>query len=250
MNMHWTVALAATLALAAPARAQEVSMSTRTVSVSGSATVHVVPDEIILGVGIETFAPTLEAAHQASDAQGLRLLAAMRGIGIATTSIRTDVLAVEAKEKNSDPQRGTAGFVVRRAYSVTLPDVKKYEKAVSVALANGANRIMGSEFRDTKLRVHRDEARRMAVKAAREKAALLAGELGAKLGAVRSIQEWGTGEGGFRSWWGWAGNAYNGYVAQNAAVGRGGAEPDEQGSLPLGKIAVSATVQVAFDLIP
>lgn len=253
MHARWIALTWITLMLATPALAQDVSMSRRTVTVPGAATVHVVPDEIILGVGIETFAPALAAAHRESEAEGLRLLAALKGLGIATADIRTDVLVVEAKPKGSDPQPGTVGFLVRRAYSVTLPDVKKYEQAVSVALSNGANRIMGSEFRDKRLREHRDEARRMAVKAAREKAALLANELGAKLGPVRSISEYGSGSGGFRSWWGWAGNNYGGYasqMSQNVAIDRGGGDGDDQGSLPLGRIAVTASVQVTFDLAP
>ena len=53
----------------------------------------------------------------------------------------------------------------------------------------GVNDVGGIQFRTTELRKHRDAARLQAVKAAREKAEAMAGELGATLSSVQTITE-------------------------------------------------------------
>ena len=81
------------------------------------------------------------------------------------------------------------------------------------------------------LRQHKDEARIMAARAAREKAELLAKELGVKVGKAFSIQETSTD---------WYNNLRN--VAQNNVS----EEPADGSSLNAGMIEVSSSVQVSF----
>jgi uncharacterized protein YggE len=110
-------------------------------------------------------------------------------------------------------------------------------------LEAGANYVHGVEFATTELRKHRDEARALAVRAAREKAVALAKELGLKPGRARSIVEGG---GGFWSGYGSWGGRGGGY-AQN--VSQRSADPSEvTGTVAPGQIAVTAHVSVAFDL--
>ena len=135
---------------------------------------------------------------------------------------------------------------MRRAYSVTLKDVKRFEKLVDVALKNGANRLLGFEFRTTDLRKHRDEARKNAILAAKEKAQALAAALGQELGDPTSIGEgWHGLVGNRRSWWGWQrGGMSQNYTSHAGNGGTGGA------TLPLGEIGVSARINVSFQMRP
>jgi uncharacterized protein YggE len=113
-------------------------------------------------------------------------------------------------------------------------------------LEAGATHVHGVQFRTTELRTHKDQARSLAIKAAREKAVALAGELGQGVGQPQQIHEdqsgwWSP----YSSWWGpgWGGMMTQN-VIQNAAtegyVGDSGLAP--------GQIAVQARVTVSFAL--
>ena len=246
--------------LASIARAQAEPASNdvppRTITTTGEAVVYVVPDEIVINFGGETFNAALREAKDANDAASKKLLDAMRKLGIEDKHLQTSDLEIEIDYiDGGHAAKGIEGYFARRMYSVTLKDTKKFEPAVDAALANGANRLMGFEYRTTQLRKHRDEARRMAIRAAREKADALSRELACRVGKPRTIGEGYYGSvGTWGSRWGWGGgmNSYN--VAQNVAQsggggGGGGGGDDESGeALPLGQVGVRAQITVTFDL--
>jgi uncharacterized protein YggE len=244
----------AVLSAAIPGRAlaqlADLGSATRTISTTGEALVQVVPDHVVVGVGVETFRPTLAPARQANEADCARLLAAIKSLGVAEADIQTDVLNVELAYRDAGhPSRGIEGYYVRRAYSVTVRDVQKFEAVVAAALDNGANRLMGFEFKTRDLRPHRDRARALAIKAAEEKAQALSQAVGLKLGKTRGIAEGSFGYwGASRSWWGWGG--YGQGQSQNVQVASGGEGETGGETLPLGRIGVRASVSVTFELEP
>jgi uncharacterized protein YggE len=243
----------AVLAAAPRAIAQgaEAGLAPRTISTTGEALVQVVPDHVVVGVGVETFRPLLAAARQANEADCARLLAVIKGLGVAESDIQTDVLNVElAYRDGGHPSRGIEGYYVRRAYSVTLRDVKRFDALVEAALDNGANRLMGFEFKTRDLRPHRDQARTLAIRAAQEKAQALSAAVGLKLGRPRGITEGSFGyAGASRSWWGWGGYGQGGQ-SQNVQLVSGGEGETGGETLPLGRIGVRAQVSVTYELEP
>lgn len=216
----------------------------RTISTSGEAVVYVVPDEVVVGLGIETFDKDLDKAKTRNDEAAARLLKAIRELKIEEKHIHTDVMQVEIRYISST-HLVIDGFVTRRAYSITLKDVKLFEKLVDTAIKSGANQLQGFEFKTTELRKHRDEARKMAIKAAKEKAQDLAKELECKVAKPRTITE-----GGGYSSYGW--NRYNWAQNnfQNAAQVVGGGAAEGEQTMPLGQIGIRASVSVTFDLEP
>ena len=91
-----------------------------------------------------------------------------------------------------DKMAKVIGYTARRSLSVTIKDLKSFEDVYGGLIGKGVNDVSGVEFRTTELRKHRDAARLQAVKAAREKAEAMAGELGATLSSVQSITEYST----------------------------------------------------------
>ncbi len=236
--------VAALLLGAAAARAEE---SPRTINTSGESVVYVRPDEAVVGFGVESFGTTVEKAKQQNEEAAAKLLKAVKEVGIEDKHVQTDTVQVEIRYNDGGhPSRGIEGYYARRAYSVTLKDVKKLEKLVDAALKNGANQFSGFEYRTSELRKHRDQARKMAVAAAREKAEALASELGCRVGAPRTINEGGFGYFGMSYRWGG-----NSFMSQNSMqVAPGGPEPGGEETLPLGQIGIRANVSVVFDLVP
>jgi uncharacterized protein len=210
----------------------------REITTSGQAVVHVVPDEVLVIAGVDTFHAQLDRAKQDNDALSQRVLKVVEALGVEAGDIKTSSLFVDMEYNvRDDPAKGIEGYHARRSYSILLRDTRRLEALVDAVLKNGANRLEDLQFRTSKLRAHRDEARRMAVRAAKEKAVALAAELGAKVGAPNSIEE-DTSEGG---WYRYANPSHN--AASSAGTPDSGFE-----TLPGGRIEVRAGVKVTFDL--
>jgi uncharacterized protein YggE len=70
-----------------------------------------------------------------------------------------------------------------------LREIPRFDALLSDFLKAGVTRVTNVEFRDSQIRKHRDEARLLAIKAAQEKARLLAGQIGQSIGPAYSITE-------------------------------------------------------------
>ncbi len=223
--------------------AQEMPIHTppRSISTSGESIVYVVPDEVIVNFGVQTFDRDLDKAKTSNDDQSARLLKAIKSLGIEDKHIQTDTLNIDIQY--NDRHQGIEGYGARRIYSVTLKDTKLREKLIDHGLKNGANQLHGFEFKTSDLRKHRDQARKMAIKAAKEKAVALASELEMKVGKPRTIGEGSVGYYG-RSW---GGNSFSNSIQNAAQAAPEGGDGGE--TMPLGQMAVRASVSVTFDLM-
>ena len=234
------------LALTFTAQAQE---RPRIVSVTGSATLHVVPDQAEVNFVVHTFDRELPKSKQLNDEQGRKVLQFIKSLGVEDKDIQTDSIYATAdyEEIVRDGYRRQGelkGYTTRRSYSVTLKDVSKFAALTDSLLVNTAISLSSYDLQNSEAKKHRDEARRKAVAAAKEKAALLAGELGCTLGATREISEtrmWSLNGGGG----GGGGQGLFGNADEARADG-----PPEDSPTRLGEIAISANVDVVFDLIP
>ena len=241
------LALSALLVAAPAAAAQPGNVARDTVSVTGEAEVKVVPDEVVLRVGVETGDKDLGVAKRSNDERVARAIAAARKQGIEVKHVQTDHISVEPRYRgSSELVTDLLGYVVRKSIVITLKDVQKFEAVLTALLEAGVNHVHGVEFRTTALRAHRDRARLLAIEAAREKAAALAGALGRKASRAISINEGSVGWwSGYASWWG--GGRFGG-MSQNVAQNVGGAAVSDDSSISLGQITVRASVSVVFAL--
>ncbi len=232
----------ACLTLPQPARAADALP--RIISTTGESVVYVAPDQVIVNFGVETSHADLDKATTTNDDASTRLVKAIKALPVEEKYIQTDNMEVELRYKSGDRIQ-IEGYIVRRAYSITLKDPKNFEKLITTALKNGANRLNGFEFRTTELRKYRDQARSMAIKAAKEKAAALVADLGVKLGSPHTISEGG-------GYWGYSGGRWSSLNMQTQNSVQSAPAANEGGgdeTMPLGQIGVRATVNVTFDLV-
>lgn len=226
-----------------PARAAvRLDQPPPTIMVSGSAEVKVVPDEVNLDIGIESRAATLDEATNDNNQKVAAVQSFLKGAGIDAKDVQTDFISV--RPEYNEPQRRTPNiYVAERRLGIRLRKLADFEKVLLGVMKRGANHVNGIEFRTTELRKHRDAARLMAVRAAREKAQALAGELGAKVGKVQSISEntWG----GWNNWGGGMRSRVQN-MSQNAMQVAGDGGGAGESGLAVGQITVSATVNVSF----
>jgi hypothetical protein len=142
----------------------------------------------------------------------------LKKLGVEAKDIATDVYVIEPIYEDYDSLY-IKGYRIHNMVAVTLRDVKKASAVIAAALKAGANQVVNVEFYTSELRKYRDQARDLAVKAAKEKAQALASAAGAETGCVLYINEntWSY----YNGWWWWYGrnnqNLWTQNVVQNAA---------------------------------
>ena len=247
--MFQKLGLCVTLILSASGscRAQWGSINDKsvpTISVDGSAEIKVAPDEVHLSLGVESRDPNLEAAKTQNNEKIAAIMTFLKGMKIEAKDMQTDFVGIRPYYSDGEdvtPSR----YHVTRGLDVKLRKVSDFDPVLTGVLKLGTTHVHGIEFRTTELRKHRDAARKLAIKAAKEKATAQAGELDVKVGRVMSISE--------NSWGGtFSGNYYGGsrgdYGGQNVSQTSGNADPGESGSLSVGLISVGANVNLTFVL--
>jgi uncharacterized protein YggE len=238
---------AVTLSLSSRAGAQTSNDDRSKISVNGEAVVYVKPDRILINFGVETSAPELTTAKTKNNEIVRRALTLFRESGIAEKDIQTDHLSIEPRYIQNYPRVEFIGYFVRNAMVITLNDAARIEDLVTKALGAGVNYVHGIDFQTVDLKKYREEARVMALKAAREKAEKMSAVLGQTIGRpLQIIDNYANIFGQSSSSWGnmraIAGNSQN-YI-QNTA--QGGGEGGE--TIALGQIAIRAGVSVIFEL--
>ncbi|MFA9491082.1 MAG: SIMPL domain-containing protein [Anaerolineales bacterium] len=218
-----------------------------TISVTGDAAVKVPPDEVIITLGVESWHPELSTAKKRNDARVEDIIATAHRYNIPDKDIQTDHISIEPRYRDSYYREDLEGYFVRRTLALTLADISKFDDLLTEVIEDGANYVHGIEFRTTDLRKHRDQARSLAITAAREKAEALSKELGRQVGEPQSIQENHSG------WWsgygsGWWGSHWSGAQTQNVVQSIDVDSALVQGSIAPGQIMVNAQVSVTFSL--
>ncbi len=240
MNVSHLLMLGLVVALRASGAEPE-----RTITVSGEAELKVVPDEVTIVVGIETLDKDLGKAKKENDERLRRIIAAAKAGGVEDKRIATDSIQIEPEYStdNTERRRVLVNYLVRRTVQLVLRDVPRFDDLLTGVVNAGANLVHNVTFSTTELRKHRDHARELAMKAAHEKAAALAGAEGLKLRKPRSISElgggWSAGYGSF---------SRSGGMYQNVSQNVGGAAGGTEGSSAPGLISVSASVSILYDL--
>jgi uncharacterized protein YggE len=251
MNRSWILAGVALLAVCGTAWGQPgYTYDDRPkISVGGEAVVKVTPDKIVISLGIETSDPDILVAKQKNNAILSRTTAAIKRLGVPGKSIQTDHLSIEPRWKNEYRNEDFIGYFVRNTLVVTLTDATKVEELVTRVLQAGVNYIHGIDFETTQLKKYREQARDLALQAAKEKAVRMAAALGQSVGDPVQISESYSGSpwSYYSSWSGWGYGRGQG-MSQNVVQDARGASGEVSDTIALGQISVRAGVAVTFEL--
>lgn len=218
--------------LPAAAVADPIHPPGRTISVSAEAVVRTAPDQVIIHLAVESSGTDLAGILAETDARTGRIRGIAKDFKIANEHVQTDSITLQQRYVDSKP----SGYTAQRSIVLCMKDLTHVNALLTAVVKAGANRIDSISFETSQLRRFRDEARVQAVKAAKQKAQLLAGELQAQVGKPISINE---GSGGIQH----AGRG----AYQNFAREEPGTASAEGGFAP-GQIAVNAHVSVVFAL--
>ncbi|MCJ7508467.1 MAG: SIMPL domain-containing protein, partial [candidate division Zixibacteria bacterium] len=127
----------------------------RLISVTGEAEVKVVPDEVVLTLGVETWDKDLNVAKNQNDERVKKVLAVAKKHKIQSKDTQTDCISIEPRYEDQWQHRNFAGYFVSKRIALTLRDISKFEGLLSNSLEAGANYVYGIRFRTTELRKYK-----------------------------------------------------------------------------------------------
>lgn len=235
MRFLFAAAIAAPLAAAAlPAGAETPILPDATV-LDVSATGHVTrtPDIATIRAGVVTQSGTAAAALSANAAQMARVVAALKGAGIAERDLQTSNVSLSPQYRYADNQPpAITGYQANNTVSVKFRDIAKSGAVLDALVKAGANQIDGPAMSLDMPGAALDEARADAVKQARARAELYARAAGLRVERIVSIAEAGEN----------AGDTPRPPMMYMARA----AKADAATEVLAGETEVSATVQVRF----
>lgn len=156
------------------------------ISVLGTGTVNVVPDQVLINSRIEHTGKTAAEVKRKNDHVVDKVIKYLNSQNISSKNIQTEYLRLN-REVNYQTQ--DTMFSANQAISIHLMDLKEYEKIMAGLLESGLNRIDGIEFKTSKEESLQSEARKKAVLNARMKAEEYASALGQSAGKALLISE-------------------------------------------------------------
>lgn len=217
------------------------------ITVSGQAEVMVVPDEVVFSLEADNLDLDLNAAKTKTDEDVKKVFARTRAYKIAPQNVQTDYIRVRKRytEAFQNKPRQFRGYAVSQTIVILLKDISRFDSFLSDLVKAGISDVSDVTFRASQMRKYMDEARALAMRAAREKASALAGEVGQRIGKAINITEVGMtvssayGEDS-------NGTASNYSNTSSAEIGRN--IPDNQGTIAPGMISITARVKVSFEL--
>jgi uncharacterized protein len=161
----------------------------RTITVSGSGRVNVVPDTARISLAVERRDPVMRTARDATVKVTRDFLALCSRLGIKESRIQTAGLTMQPEYRWDEKQNQQVfiGYFVQRQLAVEVNDLDRLGELIEGAVDIGVNQVSPPMFDSSK----RPELTRQALAAASEDARAnaerIAATLGVKLGPVRLV---------------------------------------------------------------
>lgn len=209
-----------------------------TISVSGTAEIRTAPDMATVWFGVVTRDENPDRARQLNEDAAAQAMNAVRALGIPERDLRLETVQLQPL-REYDPDRRIYredGFEATRQVEVIVRDLDRLPNLMAAIVSEGANRVNSIQYGLEDKDAAELEALTEAARKVREKASVLAGELGWVLGKAIQINEQGV------------------HVPQPrmqmemAAVSAMAKDTGNPDAYAAGELTVSASVTVVFSL--
>lgn len=163
----------------------------RSIVMTGRASVGAAPDRVMINLGVVSKAPTARDALSLNTANMNKIIATVKQHGVKRKHIQTSNFSIQPEYKhfkNGEPPQ-VRRYSVNNTVRIIVTDIEKLGELLDKVVSSGSNQIHGIQFFVSNGDELKDEARKLAVKAAQRKAALYAKAAGVELGDVIGISE-------------------------------------------------------------
>ena len=160
------------------------------VSVTGASHVTLAPDRFTFTVGVQTNAPSVDAAVNENNDRVARVLAALKAAGAKPEEIQTSGFSIYPQQdyQQGQPPR-LLGYQVNNSVTVRKKEIASASKLLQIAIGAGVNTASGLNFEVSDATRGREQGLKAAFDDARAKATLLAQAAGRTLGRATIIAE-------------------------------------------------------------
>lgn len=197
-SLRLAAAFAVVIAMAAPAaNAQQPQVPVPAIqgtllSVSAEGKVEGRPDMATISLGVQTEAPTAQAAVQANAQRMTGLIAALRRAGIAERDIQTSNVSVNPQQQYRENQPPiTTGYQANNTVSAKIRNIDNVGRVIDASVGAGGNTVNGVYFSYQNPDAQLDAARRNAIEEARRRAGIYAQALNMQVVRIVAVQEGG-----------------------------------------------------------
>lgn len=158
-----------------------------TIQVVGEGTEATTPDKAVISVSIlQEEEEDYKKAQQAVNTVANKLLSDLEHLKIDKKDIRTDLVRLN---KTYDYNLKKYKYSATQSFNIVLQDLNKYGEVMNTILASGVNRIDDVKLEVSNSTELENEARKNAIKNAKEKADLYAEAMQVEIIGVKAMQE-------------------------------------------------------------
>jgi hypothetical protein len=210
--------------------AQEYKPQIPQVTVSGEGKIKVTPDQALITVSIETKGTKAADVKKENDIAVEKVLQFVKRMKLPKEDVLTQRVNLYP---NYDYEKKKHNYLANQTIVILLKDLSKYDELSEGLIDNGVNRIENVEFKSSKLEQLQSDARKAAMKDAKQKAEDYVSVLNQKIGKALLIND--------------NSQAYYPqpmYKGAMMAMADGAEAPRE--TLAIGEIEVIANVTVSF----
>ena len=187
MKRGWkrVVALVAALFMLSVAAVGEEKGS---VTVQGIGAVRVDADRAGINLGVRAVAEDVMSAQSQVNEKLGAVIDAMRGMGVSASDISTSGIGIYPNYDYDDGER-ILGYTAHNNVYITVSDVDNTGAYIDAAFAAGANSLDYIEFSAVDTEQAAEQALKLAVESAGDKARILAQSAGMRLGDILEIRD-------------------------------------------------------------
>jgi hypothetical protein len=171
------------------AQMQTTNQNIKKITVTGSAEMEVIPDEIYFTISLREYFKEKDKNKVDIAALEKQLQAAVSGAGIPKENFQIENISGNRWQWNQ--RKKPVDFLESRRYVLKLNNLAKVDDVLSKVDAKGIEYVNISRYEHSKIEQYRKELKLKALQAAKEKAGYLVEGLSEQLGGVLEIIEMG-----------------------------------------------------------
>ncbi|AWI26892.1 SIMPL domain-containing protein [Flavobacterium pallidum] len=164
------------------AQAQERQIPLLTVN--GEGKIKVMPDQASISVSVVSTGVKSAEVKKENDAKVDGVLKFIQKMNIAKEDYQTQRVSLY---DNYDYEKKKHNYQATQTINILLKDLSRYDALMEGLVDMGVNNISGIEFKTSKLEMYKSEARKAAIKSARDKAQDYVMALGQSLGEAFTV---------------------------------------------------------------
>lgn len=213
----------------------EIAEQSSVISVQGSASITVEPDQAELSFGAEFIEEDAQTAQGKVNDAINAAVEALKKLGIDEKAIQTDSISIYRQYDYSGDTPVVTGFSASTQLRVSLSDISLAGAAIDAGINAGLNNVNDITFSSSKQAEYYDQVLAEAVKSARHKAEIMASAEGGAISRLISANE------------GYSGSMYS----RTNSVQYSMVEDADYGStnISAGEIEITANINATYEMV-